>query len=80
MVATWFVTLPAAAGVSAFAYILSANIIGGGAGVAVTFLLLAAVCGFFYLLSRLTPVNPENVNEEWTGSLAPPSDREPVMA
>ena len=80
MVGAWFVTFPAAGGISAFAYILSANVIGGSAGVAVAFLLLAAVCGAFYLLSRRTPINPENVNEEWTGSLAPPSDVEPATA
>jgi PiT family inorganic phosphate transporter len=80
MVAAWFVTLPAAGLVSAITYALSENLIGGNAGVAVSFALLVIFSGGLYALSRRTPVNPENVNEEWTGTLVPPSDVAPVPA
>ena len=70
MASAWLITLPAAGLVGAGSYAI-ANGVGGTAGVLVTLALLAAVAGFIYLRSRGTTVNPENVNSEWTGTVAP---------
>jgi PiT family inorganic phosphate transporter len=64
MVITWVVTLPAAALVGATFFAVQ-DAIGGGLGVAILFVLLAAYCGAIYLLSRRSAVNPENVNDDW---------------
>jgi PiT family inorganic phosphate transporter len=66
--------------VAAIVYWLSQDVIGGTAGVVVSFALLIVFSALLYLRSRRTPVNPGNVNEEWTGTLTPPSDLEPVPA
>ncbi|HEU5429247.1 MAG TPA: anion permease [Actinocrinis sp.] len=70
MATAWVLTLPAAGLVGALAY-EAAHGIGGTAGVAVIFVVLVA-CGLgLYLNSRRAPVTAGNVNDEWTGSLAP---------
>jgi PiT family inorganic phosphate transporter len=70
MATAWVLTLPAAGVVGALAY-EAAHGIGGTAGVAVIFLVLVA-CGLgFYLNSRRAPVTAGNVNDAWTGSVAP---------
>ncbi|HEU5354394.1 MAG TPA: anion permease [Actinocrinis sp.] len=70
MATAWLLTLPAAGLVGALGY-EAAHGIGGTAGVAVIFVVLVA-CGLgFYLNSRRTPVTAGNVNDEWTGSVAP---------
>lgn len=77
MVMTWVVTLPAAGLVGAL-FFAGQNAIGGTAGVLVLFCALAAFCGIIYLLSRRSPVNPDNVNDDWSekGGMA----HEPVPA
>ncbi|MEU4540008.1 inorganic phosphate transporter [Streptosporangium sp. NPDC023825] len=70
MGAAWLITLPAAAVVGALAW-ASANVIGGALGVAVVFGVALALSAALYLASRRRPVNAGNVNDEWTGRLAP---------
>jgi PiT family inorganic phosphate transporter len=70
MATAWLFTLPAAAGVGAAAYGL-ANAIGGTAGVITDMVLLLAVVTLIYLRSRTTKVDHANVNDDWTGSVAP---------
>ena len=70
MATAWVLTLPSAAIVGAAAFKASHGI-GGETGVAVIFVVLAIAAAGFYLRSRGTSVNPNNVNAEWTGSIAP---------
>ncbi len=70
MATAWVFTLPAAALVGAGAYGL-ADGIGGTIGVVIDLLILVAVAGFIYWRSRGSKVDPNNVNDEWTGSVAP---------
>jgi PiT family inorganic phosphate transporter len=78
MATAWLFTLPCAALVGAGAYAL-ANVIGGTAGVIVDLVVLVAIAGFIYLRSRATKVDHNNVNDEWTGSVAP-AEPEPAAA
>ena len=41
---------------------------------------LLAASGAIYARSRRTPINPDNVNHEWQGGLAPASHTAPVTA
>jgi PiT family inorganic phosphate transporter len=75
MATAWVVTLPAAAAVGGIAYAV-ANGIGGTTGVAVVFVLGVVFVGGIYQMSRRTPVDHNNVEAEWTGSVA--SGRETV--
>ena len=70
MATAWLFTLPAAAIVGAGAEAL-AHAIGPTAGVIVDLVILIAVAGFIYWRSRATKVDHNNVNDEWTGSVAP---------
>ena len=70
MATAWVLTLPSAGLVGAAAY-EAAHGIGGSGGVAVIFVVLLAASAGFYVRSRQTPVNPGNVNDEWTGSVTP---------
>ncbi|HEY3906169.1 MAG TPA: anion permease [Streptosporangiaceae bacterium] len=81
MATAWVFTLPAAGVVGAGAYAL-ANAIGGTAGVVVDTIILIAIAAVIFWRSRKTTVNPNNVNSEWTGSVAPsePADRAPEPA
>jgi PiT family inorganic phosphate transporter len=81
MATAWLFTLPSAALVGAGAYAL-AHVIGGNAGVIVDLILLLAVVAAIYLKSRQTRVGHDNVNSDWTGSVAPatPSEPEPAAA
>ena len=72
MATAWLFTLPAAGLVGAGAYAL-ADAIGGTAGALVDLALLIAVAVLIYLKSRDTAVSHNNVNAEWTGTLAPPT-------
>jgi PiT family inorganic phosphate transporter len=76
MATAWLFTLPAAGIVGAGAEFL-AHAIGPTAGVIVDLVILVAVAGFIYWRSRATKVDHNNVNDEWTGSVAP---AEPVSA
>ncbi|HUA40775.1 MAG TPA: inorganic phosphate transporter [Streptosporangiaceae bacterium] len=70
MATAWVVTLPSAGVMGAISYFI-ANAIGGTLGVVVVLLILIAVSSGIYWRSRATRVNPENVNAEWTGTVAP---------
>jgi inorganic phosphate transporter, PiT family len=76
MATAWLFTLPAAGIVGAGAEFL-AHAIGPTAGVIVDLVILIGVAGFIYWRSRATKVDHNNVNDEWTGSVAP---AEPVSA
>jgi len=78
MATAWVFTLPSAGLVGAGAYAL-AHVIGGTTGVIVDLLILVAVAAFIYLRSRSSKVDPSNVNDEWTGSVAP-AESQPVAA
>ncbi|MBV9593890.1 MAG: inorganic phosphate transporter [Actinobacteria bacterium] len=79
MATAWLFTLPMAALVGAGAY-AAAHGIGGSGGVIVMFVVLVILGALFYLRSRRTAVHPGNVNEEWSGSVAPSRSQEPVAA
>jgi PiT family inorganic phosphate transporter len=70
MATAWVFTLPMAALVGAGAEAL-AHGIGGTWGVVVDLVLLAALSVFIYIRSRGSKVDHNNVNAEWTGSVAP---------
>ena len=70
MATAWVFTLPAAGLVGAGAYKL-AHGIGGSAGVIVDLIVLVALSGVIYWRSRATRVDHSNVNDEWTGGVAP---------
>ena len=71
MATAWLFTLPAAGVVGAGGYAL-ANVIGGLTGAIVVFVILVAIALAIWLRSRRTAVGHDNVNAEWTGSVAPP--------
>jgi PiT family inorganic phosphate transporter len=79
MATAWLLTLPAAALVGAAGF-GAANGIGGSPGVVVVFVALIVMAGLIFWRSRRTPVSPDNVNEEWTGTAYPASRPEPSMA
>ncbi|WP_250002700.1 inorganic phosphate transporter [Actinoplanes sp. M2I2] len=64
MVAAWLITLPSAAVVGALMWFIGDSI-GGLAGALVVFLILVAAAGYMYWHSRKTPVDHNNVNDEW---------------
>jgi PiT family inorganic phosphate transporter len=70
MATAWIFTLPSAGLVGAGAFEL-AHGIGGSTGVIVDLILLVALSGVIYWRSRATKVDPSNVNDEWTGGVAP---------
>jgi PiT family inorganic phosphate transporter len=76
MATAWLFTLPIAAVVGAASYGL-AHVIGGLAGVIADFVILIAMATVIYLRSRKTAVGAHNVNDEWTGTVAP-SEPEPA--
>ena len=79
MAVAWVITLPSAGLVGALCWTL-ANGIGGALGVTVVFAILLAASGGIYARSRRTPINPDNVNDEWQGGLAPAPHTAPVTA
>ena len=78
MATAWLFTLPIAALVGAGAYAL-AHVIGGLTGVIVDVVLLIAIATTIFIRSRKTAVGAHNVNDEWTGGVAP-SEPEPAAA
>jgi PiT family inorganic phosphate transporter len=79
MATAWLFTLPSAGLVGAGAEAL-ARAIGGSAGVIVDLIILAAVGAVIYWRSRATKVDHNNVNDEWTGSVAPAEPATAVTA
>ncbi|XVU22361.1 anion permease [Actinoplanes sp. CA-054009] len=67
MVAAWLITLPSAAIVGALMWWVS-DVIGGIAGAIAIFVILLAAAGFMYLRSKQTPIDHNNVNDEWDAS------------
>jgi PiT family inorganic phosphate transporter len=78
MATAWLFTLPIAALVGAGAYAL-AHVIGGLTGVIVDVVILIAIATTIFIRSRKTAVSAHNVNDEWTGGVAP-SEPEPAAA
>jgi inorganic phosphate transporter, PiT family len=78
MATAWLFTLPSAAVVGAGAYAL-ADAIGGTTGVVIDLIILAAIAALIYWRSRASKVDHNNVNDEWTGSVAP-AEPEPAAA
>jgi inorganic phosphate transporter, PiT family len=78
MATAWIFTLPSAGVVGAGAYAL-AHVIGGTAGPIVDLIILIAIAATIYLRSRKTKVDHNNVNDEWTGGVAP-AEPEPAVA
>ena len=78
MATAWLFTLPIAALVGAGAFAL-AHAIGGLAGVIVDVVILIAIAATIFIRSRKTAVSASNVNDEWTGGVAP-SEPEPAAA
>ncbi|MCO8271169.1 inorganic phosphate transporter [Actinoplanes sp. TRM 88003] len=74
MVAAWLITLPSAAVVGALMWYIG-DLIGGLGGALVIFLILLAAAGYMYWHSRKTPVDHNNVNDEWD---EPAERREPA--
>ena len=70
MATAWLFTLPCAAIVGAGAEAL-ARVISGSPGVIVVLIILAAIAGTIYWRSRKNKVDHNNVNDDWTGSVAP---------
>ena len=70
MATAWLFTLPSAAIVGATAYGIAYGI-GGTLGVIIDLVILAALCGVIYWRSRATKVDHNNVNSEWSGTVAP---------
>jgi len=64
LVVAWLLTMPAAGLVGATCFALQ-SAIGGNLGVYLMALVLVALCGWIFMLSRKRPVNPENVNDDW---------------
>ncbi|MEU4564678.1 inorganic phosphate transporter [Actinoplanes sp. NPDC023936] len=69
MVAAWLITLPAAGLAGALMWFV-ADLIGGVAGAITIFVLMLAAAAFMYQLSRRTPVDHNNVNDEWQDTRA----------
>ena len=70
MVVAWVITLPAAAVVGAVCWFLATGI-GGAIGIIVVFAILIAGAALIFLRSRRNSITHDNVNEEWSGGLAP---------
>jgi PiT family inorganic phosphate transporter len=70
MVAAWLITLPAAAVVGAVMWYLG-DLVGGLGGALVIFVVLLAMATYMFLRSRRTPVDHNNVNDEWDDAPAP---------
>jgi PiT family inorganic phosphate transporter len=70
MVVAWVITLPAAALVGAACWFLATGI-GGAIGIIVVFAVLIAASALIFLRSRRNSIDHNNVNEEWSGGLAP---------
>ncbi|HEY5821756.1 MAG TPA: inorganic phosphate transporter [Propionibacteriaceae bacterium] len=70
MLVAWVTTLPAAAVVGALCWFV-ADGVGGPIGISLVFLVLVATAGLIFRRSRKSPIDPNNVNDEWEGGLAP---------
>jgi inorganic phosphate transporter, PiT family len=78
MATAWVFTLPCSGLVGAAAYGL-AHAVNGTLGVIVILIILAALAGVIFWRSRSDKVDHNNVNAEWTGTVAP-TEPEPAAA
>jgi len=78
MATAWVFTLPCSGLVGAGAYAL-AHAVNGTLGVIVILIILAALAGLIFWRSRANKVDHNNVNAEWTGTVAP-AEPEPAAA
>jgi inorganic phosphate transporter, PiT family len=78
MGSAWLLTLPCSAIVGAGAYAL-AHAVGGSVGVIIILIILAVLVAFIYYRSRKTKIDHNNVNAEWSGTVAP-TEPEPAAA
>ena len=78
MATAWVFTLPCSGLVGAAAYAL-AHAVNGTLGVIVILIILAALAGLIFWRSRSNKVDHNNVNAEWTGTVAP-AEPEPAAA
>lgn len=87
MASAWLITVPAAGFVGAVTYWM-VDAIGGYLGAGVGFGLLVAVAAAIWLQSRKAPIDHQNVNNDWEGTLtagtaaqtpAPPTPAVPVL-
>jgi inorganic phosphate transporter, PiT family len=78
MASAWLLTLPCSALVGAGAYAL-AHAVSGSVGVIIILIILAVLAAFIYYRSRKTKVDHNNVNAEWSGTVAP-AEPEPAAA
>ncbi len=69
MVAAWLITLPSAAIVGAVMWWIG-HLFGDLGGAIVVFVILLAFAVFMYMRSRKTPIDHNNVNDEWEGAPA----------
>src|SRR4051794_12061446 len=65
MVAAWLITIPASAGVGAVMWWVANGLGGGVLGAVVVTLILIVLAALIYARSRRTPVDADNVNDEW---------------
>ena len=70
MVVAWLITLPAAGIVGALCHVI-ASALGPNAGTALVLAILILAATAMYLRSRRTKIDPNNVNSEWQGGVAP---------
>jgi PiT family inorganic phosphate transporter len=78
MVAAWLITLPSAAIVGAVMWWI-AHLVGGGLpGAIVDFVILLGLAGYMYMRSRRTPVDHNNVNDEWDSAAPAETERVPA--
>ncbi|MFY9650030.1 inorganic phosphate transporter [Trebonia sp.] len=78
MATAWVFTLPCSGLVGAAAYAL-AHAVNGTLGVIVILIILAGLAGLIFWRSRSGKVDHNNVNAEWTGTVAP-TEPEPAAA
>ena len=78
MATAWVFTLPCSGLVGAAAYAL-AHAVHGTLGVIVILIILAGLAGLIFWRSRSGKVDHNNVNAEWTGTVAP-TEPEPAAA
>jgi PiT family inorganic phosphate transporter len=69
MASAWVFTLPCSGLVGAGAYGLS-HAVGGSTGVILVLIILAALAALIWYRSRGSKVDHQNVNAEWTGTVA----------
>jgi inorganic phosphate transporter, PiT family len=68
MVVAWVITLPMAGLVGGLTWFVGDLLGNGLLGALAMVAILVAAAGFMFLRSRLDPITPDNVNDEWVGA------------